>query len=61
MISYKYFSEDKNYPLPSKKEQDKNCPLFLPNRINNRVDLVAAQLEETRTFKKALLQKLFPN
>lgn len=43
--------------LPSIKEQEK-IALFL-NEISQQISLVSEQLEETRTFKKALLSKLF--
>lgn len=43
--------------LPSIKEQEK-IALFL-NEISQQISLVNEQLEETRTFKKALLSKMF--
>lgn len=58
MISYKYFSEIK-LPFPHIKEQEK-IAAFL-NEISQQISLVNEQLEETRTFKKALLSKMFAN
>lgn len=43
--------------LPSIKEQEKIVSFF--NEISKQIALVNEQLEETRTFKKALLSKLF--
>lgn len=56
MISYKYFSEIK-LPFPHIKEQEKIASFL--NEISQQISLVNVQLEETRTFKKALLSKLF--
>ncbi len=56
MISYKYFSEIK-LPFPHIREQEK-IALFL-NEISQQISLVNEQLKETRTFKRALLSKLF--
>jgi type I restriction enzyme S subunit len=56
MISYKYFSEIK-LPFPHIKEQEKIASFL--NEISKQIALVNEQLEETRTFKKALLSKLF--
>jgi type I restriction enzyme S subunit len=56
MISYKYFSEIK-LPFPHITEQEK-IATFL-NEISKQIALVNEQLEETRTFKKALLSKMF--
>ncbi|MCO5260711.1 MAG: restriction endonuclease subunit S [Crocinitomicaceae bacterium] len=56
MISYKYFSEIK-LPFPHIKEQEKIASFL--NEISQQISLVNEQLEETRTFKKALLSKLF--
>ncbi len=46
-------------PFPNKKEQEK-IEIFL-NEVDNQIQLVSKQLEETKTFKKALLSKLFAN
>lgn len=56
MISYKYFSEIK-LPFPQIKEQEKIASFL--NEISQQISLVNEQLEETRTFKKALLSKMF--
>lgn len=56
MISYKYFSEIK-LPFPHIKEQEKIASFL--NEISQQISLVNEQLEETRTFKKALLSKMF--
>ena len=56
MISYKYFSEIK-LPFPHIKEQEKIASFL--NEISRQISLVNEQLEETRTFKKGLLQKMF--
>lgn len=56
MISYKYFSEIK-LPFPHIKEQEKIASFL--NEISQQISLVNEQLEETRTFKKGLLQKMF--
>jgi type I restriction enzyme S subunit len=45
--------------LPSIKEQEKIAEFL--NQISRRIALVSEQLEETRTFKRALLSKLFVN
>lgn len=58
MISYKYFSEIK-LPFPHIKEQEKIASFL--NEISQQISLVNEQLEETRTFKKALLSKMFAN
>ncbi|MCB0605078.1 MAG: restriction endonuclease subunit S [Ignavibacteriae bacterium] len=44
-------------PFPKIKEQEK-IATFL-NEISQQISLVNEQLEETRTFKKGLLQKMF--
>ena len=56
MISYKYFSEIK-LPFTHSKEQEKIASFL--NESSQQIRLVNVQLEETRTFKKALLSKLF--
>ena len=56
MISYKYFSEIK-LPCPSIQEQEK-ISNFL-NDIDQQIQLVTAQLKQTKKFKKGLLQKMF--
>lgn len=56
MISYKYFSEIK-LPFPHIKEQEKIASFL--NEISQQISLVNEQVEETRTFKRALLSKLF--
>jgi type I restriction enzyme S subunit len=56
MISYKYFSEIR-LPYPNIKEQEKIASFL--NEISQQISLVNEQLEETRTFKRALLSKLF--
>jgi type I restriction enzyme S subunit len=56
MISYKYFSEIK-IPFPDIKEQEKIASFL--NKLSKQIELVNGQLEETRTYKKALLSKLF--
>lgn len=56
MISYKYFSEIK-LPFPHIKEQEKIASFL--NEISQQISLVNEQLEETRTFKRALLSKMF--
>lgn len=43
--------------LPSIKEQEKIVSFL--NEISKQIELVNEQLEETRTFKKALLSKMF--
>jgi type I restriction enzyme S subunit len=43
--------------LPSIKEQEKIVSFL--NEISKQIELVSEQLEETRTFKKALLSKMF--
>lgn len=43
--------------LPSIKEQEKIASFL--NEISQQISLVNEQLEETRTFKKALLSKMF--
>lgn len=43
--------------LPSIKEQEKIVSFL--NEISKQIELVNEQLEETRTFKRALLSKLF--
>lgn len=58
MISYKYFSEIK-LPFPNIKEQEKIASFL--NEISQQISLVNEQLEETRTFKRALLSKMFAN
>lgn len=44
-------------PFPHIKEQEKIASFL--NEISQQISLVNEQLEETRTFKKALLNKLF--
>ncbi len=44
-------------PFPHIKEQEKIASFL--NEISQQISLVNEQLEETRTFKKALLSKLF--
>lgn len=46
-------------PFPNIKEQEK-IATFL-NEISQQISLVNEQLEETKTFKKALLSKMFAN
>jgi len=43
--------------LPSIKEQEKIASFL--NEISQQISLVNEQLEETRTFKRALLSKMF--
>jgi len=43
--------------LPSIEEQEKIASFL--NKISKQIELVNEQLEETRTFKKALLSKMF--
>lgn len=56
MISYKYFSEIK-LPYPSIKEQEKIAHFL--NDIDQQIQLVTAQLKQTKKFKKGLLQNMF--
>jgi type I restriction enzyme S subunit len=56
MISYKYFSEIK-LPFPHIREQEKIASFLY--ELSKQIALVNEQLEETQTFKKALLSKLF--
>lgn len=56
MISYKYFSEIK-LPYPHFKEQEKIASFI--NEISQQISFVSEQLEETRIFKKGLLQQMF--
>ena len=56
MISYKYFSEIK-LPYPSIQEQ-KKISSFLTS-IDDKVEKVEFQLEQTQQFKKSLLQQMF--
>ena len=58
MISYKYFSEIK-LPNPSIQEQEKIANFL--NVISEQIQKVSEQLEETKTFKKGLLNQLFVN
>ena len=58
MISYKYFSEIK-LPNPSIREQEKIAKFL--NAISEQIQKVSEQLEETKTFKKGLLNQLFVN
>lgn len=44
-------------PFPDIKEQEKIASFL--NELSQQINLVSEQLEETRTFKKALLSKLF--
>jgi type I restriction enzyme, S subunit len=46
-------------PFPNIKEQEKIASFL--NEISQQISLVNEQLEETRTFKKALLSKMFAN
>lgn len=56
MISYKYFSEIK-LPYPSVKEQVK-ISNFL-SEIEKNIDLVSIKIEQTKSYKKGLLQQMF--
>lgn len=56
ILSYKYFSEIE-LPFPSIKEQQKIAQ-FLQS-IDKKIDVVAQQVEQTKQFKKGLLQQMF--
>ena len=56
ILSYKYFSEIE-LPFPSFKEQQKIAQ-FLQS-IDKKIDVVAQQVEQTKQFKKGLLQQMF--
>jgi type I restriction enzyme S subunit len=56
MISYKYFSEIK-LPYPSVKEQTKIANLL--SAIDKKIVLVTNKIEQTKTYKKGLLQQMF--
>jgi type I restriction enzyme S subunit len=46
-------------PFPHLKEQEKIASFL--NKLNKQFTSVNEQLEETRTFKRALLNKMFTN
>ena len=46
-----------NLRIPSKQEQQKIADFL--SAIDKKIELVAAQLEQARTFKKGLLQQMF--
>ena len=56
MISYKYFSEIK-LPFPSLEEQQKIADFI--SALDRKITLVNQQIENTRTYKKGLLQQMF--
>ncbi|WP_313112091.1 restriction endonuclease subunit S [Aequorivita sediminis] len=56
MVSYKYFSEIK-LPYPSLEEQTKIADFL--SAIDDKINLVGQQIEQTKTYKKGLLQKMF--
>ena len=56
MVSYKYFSEIK-LPYPSISEQAKIANFL--SSIDNKIEQVGKQLDESKQFKKALLQQMF--
>lgn len=56
ILSYKYFSEI-NIPYPCVSEQQKIAQ-FLQS-IDNKIDVVTEQIEQTKQFKKGLLQQMF--
>ena len=56
MISYKYFSEIK-LPFPSKEEQQKIADFL--SGIDQKINQVETQINQTQTFKKGLLQQMF--
>ena len=56
MISYKYFSEIK-LPYPCLKEQQKIANFL--SSLDSKIDLVSTQIENTKAFKKGLLQQMF--
>jgi type I restriction enzyme S subunit len=56
MISYKYFSEIK-LPFPCLEEQQKIANFL--TEIDQKIDQAWSNLEQTKTFKKGLLQKMF--
>lgn len=56
MISYKYFSEIK-LPYPSLEEQQKIANFLLA--IDEKITLTTQKIEQSKTYKKGLLQKMF--
>ncbi len=56
MISYKYFSEIK-LPIPSLPEQNKIAEFL--SSIEQKIELINKQLNDTKDWKKGLLQKMF--
>jgi len=56
MISYKYFSEIK-IPVPCIEEQQKIANFL--TEIDQKIDQAWSTLEQTKAFKKGLLQKMF--
>lgn len=58
MISYKYFSEIK-IPYPNLEEQTKIANFF--SKIDDKINTVNEKIEQTKEYKKGLLQKMFCN
>lgn len=56
MISYKYFFEIK-MPYPTLQEQTKIA--YFLSKIDNKVNAINEQIEQTNTYKKRMLQSMF--